>query len=89
MAQRFLISCLIENPQSPGGETVKLELGTLEAGKGKPIQYPCPYPIMLLHRVCLICIGNDEFTYEKRMRLIPRKDVLKKHVATRFRLPEY
>jgi hypothetical protein len=41
-----------------------------------------PYP------VCLICIGNEEFSYERRMRHIPRKDVLKKHVETHFRLPE-
>lgn len=72
-----------------GGETVKLEFGTLEAGKGKPVQYPCPYPMILPHPVCLICIGNDEFTYEKWMRPIPQKDVFKKHVATHFRLPEY
>jgi len=46
------------------------------------------YPIMPPHPVCLICIGNEEFSYERRMRHIPRKDVLKKHVETHFRLPE-
>ena len=46
------------------------------------------YSIISPHPVCLICIGNEEFSYERRMRHIPRKDVLKKHVETHFRLPE-
>lgn len=53
------------------------------------VQCSHPYPMVLPHPVYLICIGNDEFTYEKRMRPIPQKDVLKKHVETHFRLPEY
>jgi hypothetical protein len=40
------------------------------------------------HPICLICIGNEEFSDERRMRCIPRKDVLKKHVETHFRLAE-
>ncbi|KAF2024834.1 hypothetical protein EK21DRAFT_77812 [Setomelanomma holmii] len=47
------------------------------------------YPIVLPHPVCLICIGNAEFSYERRMRHVPRKDVLKKHVENHFRLPVY
>lgn len=46
------------------------------------------YPTVLPHPVCLICIGNEEFSYERRMRCIPRKDVLKKHVETHFRIAE-
>ena len=86
MTQRLLVSRLTENPQRV---QVRLEFGTLEADEGKPVQYPCSYPMMLSHPVCLICISNDEFTYETRMRPIPRKDILKKHVAAHFRLPEY
>jgi len=47
------------------------------------------YPMVLPHLICLICIGNEEFTHERRMHPIPRKDVLKKHVETHFRVPEY
>ena len=79
----------LDRRSSESGKTVRLEFGTLEADESKPVQYLYPYPIMLSHLVCLICIGNDEFTYEKWMRPMPRKDVLKKHVATHFRLPEY
>ncbi|KAF2844512.1 hypothetical protein T440DRAFT_548498 [Plenodomus tracheiphilus IPT5] len=46
------------------------------------------YPVKLPHPVCLICIGNEEFSYARRMRRISRKDVLKKHVENHFRLPE-
>jgi hypothetical protein len=46
------------------------------------------YPTVLPHPVCLICIGNVEYTYDRRMRHIPRKDVLKKHMETHFRLLE-
>jgi hypothetical protein len=46
------------------------------------------YPTVLPHPVCLICIGNENFSYERRIRHIPRKDVLKKHVETHFRLSE-
>jgi hypothetical protein len=46
------------------------------------------FPIVAPHPICLICIGNEEFSYERRMRCIRRKDVLKKHVETHFRLPE-
>jgi hypothetical protein len=46
------------------------------------------FPTMAPHPICLICIGNEEFSYERRMRCIPRKDVLKKHVETHFRVAE-
>ncbi|KAF2845010.1 hypothetical protein T440DRAFT_502719 [Plenodomus tracheiphilus IPT5] len=46
------------------------------------------YPVQLPHPVCLICIGNVDFAYDRRMQRIPRKDVLTKHVKKRFRLPE-
>jgi hypothetical protein len=46
------------------------------------------FPTVALHPICLICIGNEEFSYERRTRCIQRKDVLRKHVETHFRLPE-
>lgn len=46
------------------------------------------YPTVLPHPVCLICIGNEEFSYERRIRHVPRRDVLKKHVENHFRLSE-
>jgi hypothetical protein len=47
------------------------------------------FPIVAPYPICLICIGNEEFSYERRMRCIRRKDVLKKHVETHFRLLEF
>ena len=47
------------------------------------------FPMVLPHPVCLICIGNEEFSYRRRMKPIPRRDVLKKHVETHFRKSEY
>ena len=47
------------------------------------------FPMVLPHPVCLICIGNEEFSYERRMKPRPRRDVLKKHVETHFRKSEY
>lgn len=46
------------------------------------------YPIVLPYPVCLICIGG-RFPYERRMKHIPRKDVLQKHVARHFQQLEY
>lgn len=42
-----------------------------------------PYP------VCLNCIGNEELSHERRLRHVPRKDVLKKHVKVHFKDPQY
>ncbi|KAF2194702.1 hypothetical protein K469DRAFT_547808 [Zopfia rhizophila CBS 207.26] len=75
--------------KTQGGETVKLEPDASETDEVEAVQCLHPYPMVLPHPVCLICIGNDEFSYEKRMRPKPRKDVLKKHVETHFQLPEY
>ena len=80
------VSLKEESPDNKDCGTVRQELGTSDAAEAETVQL---YPMELPHPVCLICIGNDEFSYEKRMRHIPRKDVLKKHVETHFRLPEY
>lgn len=47
------------------------------------------YPMILPHPVCLLCIGQEEGSYEWRMRHIPRKDVLKKHVKVHFKDVQY
>ncbi|KAL5404076.1 hypothetical protein PMIN04_012660 [Paraphaeosphaeria minitans] len=45
------------------------------------------YPMIPPHPVCLLCIGQG--SYEWRMRPIPRKDVLKKHIKVHFKDPQY
>jgi hypothetical protein len=78
-----------KSPLNQVCETVKEELDAL-----RPVEDVTEvwsgqlYPTVLPHPVCLICIGNEEFSYERRMHHVPRKDVLKKHVETHFRLPE-
>jgi hypothetical protein len=47
------------------------------------------YPTILPHPVCLLCIGRGELSYERRMRHVPRKDVLKKHIVVHFKDPQY
>jgi hypothetical protein len=42
------------------------------------------FPTVALHLLCLICIENKEFSYERRTRYIQQKDVLRKHVKTHF-----
>jgi hypothetical protein len=42
-----------------------------------------PYP------VCLLWLGNEDLSYEWRMRHIPRKDVLEKHIMVHFKDPQY
>ncbi|KAF1838361.1 hypothetical protein BDW02DRAFT_636434 [Decorospora gaudefroyi] len=69
-------------------EIVKQDLDAPQRGNILEVGSAQLYPTMIPHPVCLICIGNKEFSYERRMRHIPRKDVLKKHVETHFRLPE-
>jgi hypothetical protein len=56
-----------------------------ECGRVSKVQPRQLFPTVAPHPICLICIGNEEFSYERRMRHIPRKDVLKKHVETHFR----
>ncbi|KAL5405073.1 hypothetical protein PMIN06_010286 [Paraphaeosphaeria minitans] len=45
------------------------------------------YPMIPPHPICLLCIGQG--SYEWRMRPIPRKDVLKKHIKAHFKDPQY
>ncbi|KAF1972665.1 hypothetical protein BU23DRAFT_467337, partial [Bimuria novae-zelandiae CBS 107.79] len=47
------------------------------------------YLIILPYPVCLFCIGKEELLYEWRMRYIPRKDILKKHIIVHFKDPQY
>ncbi|XTI95803.1 hypothetical protein V2W45_1254344, partial [Cenococcum geophilum] len=47
------------------------------------------FPIALPYAVCLICISNNRFIYKERMRLRPRKDILKKYIEGHFRHPKY
>lgn len=70
------------------GEIAHEELDAPERGNILEVRSRRLYLTMLPHPVCLICTGNEEFSYERRMRHVPRKDVLKKHVETHFRLPE-
>jgi hypothetical protein len=65
------------------------ELSMFEADENKPVESLLLYPTVLPLPVCLICIGNKEFTYKRRMHPVPQKDVLKKHVEAHFQLPEY
>lgn len=41
-----------------------------------------PYPL------CLICVGNEEFTYERRLKPW-RKDSLKRHIKVHFKETQY
>ena len=77
-----------KRPINQDGEIVEDELDVPKRRKVLEVQPGTLYPTVLPYPVCLICIGNKEFSYERRMRHIPRKDVLKKHVETHFRLPE-
>ncbi|KAF2193897.1 hypothetical protein K469DRAFT_548723, partial [Zopfia rhizophila CBS 207.26] len=72
-----------------GSEVVKQEPDASKCEEIVEVQSRHLYPMVPPHPVCLICIGNKESSYEWRMRHKPRKDVLKKHVKTHFRLPKY
>jgi hypothetical protein len=72
-------------PIGPGSSFVKYELPTPDEEVVEIHQYPKKLP----HPVCLLCLGNKEFSYERRMRHIPRKDVLKKHIKSHFKDLEY
>lgn len=77
-----------KNSLTQDGEIAEEELDIPPCGNilhARPRQL---YPTTLPYPVCLICIGNEEFSYKRRMHHVPRKDVLKKHVENHFRLPE-
>lgn len=74
---------------SLGSSIVKQEPDTPRDEEVVEVHSQPLYPAMLPHPVCLICIGNKEVLYEQRMRCVPRKDVLKKHVQTHFKDPKY
>jgi hypothetical protein len=78
----------VKSPLTQGGKSATEELDALQCGRIMELPSRQLYPIKLPHPVCLICIGNEEFSYESRMRRIPRKDVLKKHVERHFRPAE-
>ena len=75
--------------KSQSDETLKRERITPEPDEIEAIHCTRPFPMALPHAVCLICIGNDGFTYKERMRPRPRKNVLKKHVEGHFRHHKY
>lgn len=77
-----------KSPINQDGEIVKDELDVPKRRKVLEKRSWQLYPTVLPYPVCLICIGNEEFSYERRMRHVRRKDVLKKHVESHFRLPE-
>ncbi|KAF1358608.1 hypothetical protein EJ07DRAFT_166844 [Lizonia empirigonia] len=76
------------SPLKQDGEIAKEQLDAPQREKALEVRSRQLYPTVLPHPVCLICIGNEEFSYEGRIRHVPRKDVLKKHVEAHFRLPE-
>lgn len=51
--------------------------------------YHHTFPIILDQPACLICIGNTQFIYERRLRHIARRDLLNKHLETHFRSKTY
>jgi hypothetical protein len=81
--------CFKTTPLTQQGEIAKEQLNVLQRGNLLEIPSQQLFPLVLPHPVCLICIGNEEFTDERRMRCIPRRDVLKKHVETHFRLTDF
>jgi hypothetical protein len=74
------------SPLNQECEIVKEELNTPQRENVMELRSRQLFPTVAPHPICLICIGNKEFSDERRMRCIPRKDVLKKHVETHFRL---
>lgn len=46
------------------------------------------FPIRSPYPLCLICVGNEEFTYERRLKTW-RKDSLKRHIKVHFEEPKY
>jgi hypothetical protein len=52
-------------------------------------QYSDVFPLLLDQPVCLICIGNKQFTDKRRLRHISRRDLLNKHLETHFRCKPY
>lgn len=72
---------------SRGSQAVAQHLcGSINSGE-KDCNYT--FPIILDQPACLICIGNTQFTYERRLRHIPRRDVLNKHLEVHFRSKTY
>lgn len=71
------------------GKVVKPEPNALECEDIVEIESRHPYPTVPPHPVCGFCYGNKQFSYERRMKVWPRKDVRKKHVDTHFRNPKY
>jgi hypothetical protein len=61
------------SPTTPGGEGVVDD------------QSYHLYPTILPQPLCLLCIGREELSYERRMRHVLRKDVLKKHIMVHFK----
>jgi hypothetical protein len=75
-----------KSPLNHDCEIVNEELNVPRRENDLEVRSQQLFPTTAPHPICLICIGNEEFSFERRMRCIPRKDVLKKHVETHFRL---
>jgi hypothetical protein len=76
------------SPLNQDGEVADEELDASQRENVLEVQSQQLFPTVAPHPICLICIGNEEFSYDRRMRHIHRRDVLKKHVETHFRLAE-
>jgi hypothetical protein len=59
---------LAESPLNQDGGIAKEELDVPQRRKVLEVRSGQLYPTVLPHPVCLICIGNVEFSYERRMR---------------------
>jgi hypothetical protein len=81
--------CFKTTPLTQQGEIAKEQLNVLQRGNLLEVPSQQLFLLVLPHPVCLICIGNEKFTDERRIRCIPRRDVLKKHVETHFRLTDF
>jgi Protein of unknown function (DUF3435) len=47
------------------------------------------YPIAFTYPVCLICIGDERFSYEERIRPFARKDSLQRHINLHVKNGEF
>jgi hypothetical protein len=70
-------------------EVVEAALNASQCGDVLEIPSRQLYTTVLPHPVCLVCIGNKEFSDEYRMKCFPQKDLLNKHVGTHFRGPKF
>ncbi|OAL56175.1 hypothetical protein IQ07DRAFT_639770 [Pyrenochaeta sp. DS3sAY3a] len=68
---------------------VILEPGIPKRGDIVEIECSNLYPTEPPYPLCLFCMGNEQYSYEQRMKQRSRKDVLSKHVASHLRNDKY